>query len=1120
MASRRVTQTRKNRQGDITALCNPFEAWSPRPIDNAIADLETKAHTYYVDRDGHRTNVHVVKGPGGKYLRTAGDSGSTNNLDNLPSGEAEQMWHERKGLAQEKLKSDVKFMTRLLVDARATLAEERLPYIRAASRVMPPPLPEENATFFAMVDSDTALRTWDSLTRRAFDESDSRNDAQIAGLRQRLGPGGFTAKDGSLTDNAKDIVAQVLRNPREWLQRLGVVPSVDENPFLFPPFADVDAAAFAEWISMTLANEPQELRPDRKADLHTLSDRIAHDPDLLFRWLTNPSATLREVYPKATARDMARLPSPLSEDEARRIIASRAPGPASTTERPPHNSSDLVVGVSMEVLNKLLNVYFTTLAQESERLPKTFRADLPTNQPPPVDMVHCEFTLDQPGDLRILDAVAGRLAATSSGSGFIALGGQQRTFSLVLTPIYTVLLQDAKVYLRILNVDVVLTVNGTPELGVSADIQTAIEREIQRAFPNGDAYLLDQNPIKITLPLADVEVTLDTIGVYDDLDPSDSGELFFGITVDKKEYLFGEFAAESRSNIQLGQRFLLHKEGAAFDVQIRGVDLDLGFWPDQDDDLGSAMSVHSASAPGSYTLEGITPVVSIELVWDIVATLLKVFCWLVQVLIAIFNFLCSWSGLKIVWNCTSWRENVMGWLRTAHTTMTHTYTLHYQVTALEPMSLAVSFPGWRLFQNGLNDGLYLTCDVVIPGIPEGAGRTKTAALGFTGSSDVGIALSENLLDKILRAVWRYSSVSRMITSGYDTRGYYCHLELDHPQVSLKPGVMSLALASSGTAGINFGFIEQAYLVPDGCLASISPSVSPEGLVFTIDHINFAGPSWISWLGNMLDAWGYSFPIPPVVLTLPESVGADVNGELLVLHPSATVQVNDEDLLLRFSVDIAPVLVVSQRTLDFGFEGLKTVIVSNPGNAMLRINDLSIDNSVFSFADSWPSSIVIVPQKSIAVRVLIDPAWTGDQTGRLTIVSNDPAQPRLTILIRAHDCPLISVLPERVAFSDLVSRNATIAIRNIGHTPLTVSRVSIDNDAFAILHSPTTYPSIDPGSNYLLDLECTAATSQTGSLTIEADDPITGPVTVPLTLSLPLPLGGILEPSGGTFGGFY
>jgi hypothetical protein len=84
MADRRVTQSRKDEDGDITALCNPAEPWSPRLKANAIADIDNGIHVYFVDRAGYRTNVQVVDDPDGKYLRTTADTTSANNLDNLP----------------------------------------------------------------------------------------------------------------------------------------------------------------------------------------------------------------------------------------------------------------------------------------------------------------------------------------------------------------------------------------------------------------------------------------------------------------------------------------------------------------------------------------------------------------------------------------------------------------------------------------------------------------------------------------------------------------------------------------------------------------------------------------------------------------------------------------------------------------------------------------------------------------------------------------------------------------------------------------------------------------------------------------------------------------------------
>lgn len=85
MADRQVTRTRKDRDGDILALCNAGQSWSPRQKRDAIDDIEMGRHSYFVRwADGKRTEIRVVNGPTGKYLRTDRDNTTRNNLDDLP----------------------------------------------------------------------------------------------------------------------------------------------------------------------------------------------------------------------------------------------------------------------------------------------------------------------------------------------------------------------------------------------------------------------------------------------------------------------------------------------------------------------------------------------------------------------------------------------------------------------------------------------------------------------------------------------------------------------------------------------------------------------------------------------------------------------------------------------------------------------------------------------------------------------------------------------------------------------------------------------------------------------------------------------------------------------------
>ena len=83
---RYVHATGKDQDGDITALCNSGQSWSPRSKWNAIADIEGGLHEYWVPwAKLPETKIHVVtRSNGTKYLRTDRDSTTRNNLDDLP----------------------------------------------------------------------------------------------------------------------------------------------------------------------------------------------------------------------------------------------------------------------------------------------------------------------------------------------------------------------------------------------------------------------------------------------------------------------------------------------------------------------------------------------------------------------------------------------------------------------------------------------------------------------------------------------------------------------------------------------------------------------------------------------------------------------------------------------------------------------------------------------------------------------------------------------------------------------------------------------------------------------------------------------------------------------------
>tara|TARA_R110001592_G_scaffold360574_3_gene669182 strand:+ start:64 stop:327 length:264 start_codon:yes stop_codon:yes gene_type:complete len=85
MIERRVTRTKKDKDGDTLALCNSGDYWSPRSKADAINDIESGSYGYYVlGHGGTKTKIEVVKGQTGKYLRSVKDGSTGNNLDELP----------------------------------------------------------------------------------------------------------------------------------------------------------------------------------------------------------------------------------------------------------------------------------------------------------------------------------------------------------------------------------------------------------------------------------------------------------------------------------------------------------------------------------------------------------------------------------------------------------------------------------------------------------------------------------------------------------------------------------------------------------------------------------------------------------------------------------------------------------------------------------------------------------------------------------------------------------------------------------------------------------------------------------------------------------------------------
>jgi hypothetical protein len=79
---RRVKSTKKDRNGNIIALCNAGESWSPRRKADIIKDITGNKRSYYVEEAARRVYIRVS----GDSLQTTSDASSVNHLEKLPAG--------------------------------------------------------------------------------------------------------------------------------------------------------------------------------------------------------------------------------------------------------------------------------------------------------------------------------------------------------------------------------------------------------------------------------------------------------------------------------------------------------------------------------------------------------------------------------------------------------------------------------------------------------------------------------------------------------------------------------------------------------------------------------------------------------------------------------------------------------------------------------------------------------------------------------------------------------------------------------------------------------------------------------------------------------------------------
>ena len=168
-------------------------------------------------------------------------------------------------------------------------------------------------------------------------------------------------------------------------------------------------------------------------------------------------------------------------------------------------------------------------------------------------------------------------------------------------------------------------------------------------------------------------------------------------------------------------------------------------------------------------------------------------------------------------------------------------------------------------------------------------------------------------------------------------------------------------------------------------------------------------------------------------------GGDYEANIIIssndpINPEVSVPVN-------LHVTSAPDISVSDDTLNYGqmFIGAsltKNLVVYNSGYELLTVSNISSSNQLYTINIA---SFTLHPGEAQEVEVTFAPTTVGNMPGILTINSNDPYEPTLTIELLGEGVtpPVISVSPNSLSENLLSGKKAvqTITINNSGGSDL-------------------------------------------------------------------------------------
>ncbi|GEM_PF-5230790 len=219
----------------------------------------------------------------------------------------------------------------------------------------------------------------------------------------------------------------------------------------------------------------------------------------------------------------------------------------------------------------------------------------------------------------------------------------------------------------------------------------------------------------------------------------------------------------------------------------------------------------------------------------------------------------------------------------------------------------------------------------------------------------------------------------------------------------------------------------------------------------------------------------------------------------------TVYVGTIDGFVYRSSTVAsgPRIAVSPSNINFGSTQVgKSAIVrmeiSNPGNATLELQSISIGGDAQSFSVQQPGSYSIAPGNRVTVDVQFHPQSAGAKSGEVLITSNVAQQSTVSCPLTGtgtvQQKPVITVAPERLEFGTIsigVEKESAFEIRNTGNATLEIQRIILmgtDASSYRLVDQGSTSIASNSATIVRVAFEPGSSGEKNANLRIDSNDP--------------------------------